>query len=172
MRVCCCKVFGGNEDEFLVWGTMWIVLPIIGDVLTTCTWWGIMSETNGSVGGEELDSDDVLLYRALSLLSSASLVTMLASLSVSKSPFILVAATAGKRRDVNKTTTGIHNKWIIVRWVTRRTDRNNTSSLWSVCILIYTRVILQQTYYFPLIMHQLKFRSLVFSNIINNHIII
>lgn len=58
-----------------------------------------MSETIGRVGGEELDSDDVLLYRALSLLSSASLVTMLASLSVSKSPFILVA-TEKKKENV------------------------------------------------------------------------
>lgn len=104
VRVCCCRAFGGNEDEFLVWGTMWIVLPISGDVLTTCTWWGMTSETNGNVGGEELDSDDVLLYRALSLLSSASLVTMLASLSVSKSPFILVA-TAGKRSTKRYTKT-------------------------------------------------------------------
>lgn len=49
------------------------------------------------MGGEELDSDDVLLYSALSLLSSASLVTMLASLSVSKSPFILVATMEKKK---------------------------------------------------------------------------
>lgn len=90
VRVCGCKVFGGNEDVFLVWGTMWMVLPIIGDVLTTCTWWGVESETIGRVGGEELESDDVLLYKALSLLSSASLVAILASLSISKSPFILI----------------------------------------------------------------------------------